>query len=764
MIILFLINFKKNKKYSKICYICNLISTIILISFIINYIINLNYYKKYSNILNLDLYGIVIDKKDNNSKEEYIIKVIDNKSKYKNDLLLVKLRNENLEVGDIVFINGRYEMGDKARNYKGFNYRNYLKGNNLQGVVNCNFVKKVKSIKHNELKVKWYKFSYNIKTYFRDIVTKNNEEKYLGFIQAIILGNKKNMDKKSIEIFNNAGLAHILAISGMHVSYVITFVYIILRKINKTFKVLISIIFLLIFSIITGNSVSIIRAIIMIFLTSISKVIHRKSDSLTNLSIAALILMIFNPYIVYNNSFTYSFLGTLGIIVFMPIFNQFIDLELINIKINNKYIFKVIKYIILSIEISISANLILFPYVVYNSNKFSISFIISSYIINFLLSFFIPIVIVTIILYITNISFIINTFNFLLYKLIDLIFYIVEIISKISLLNIQIYGFNKIMIFVYYLILIALYMKVSRKVDGKIRSFFEKITKIILISYIILSILFKLFYFLNGRINIYMIDVGQGDSTLIFTRFNNILIDGGGIENNKDEEDYIGKNVLLPYLKNRGIKRLDYIFISHFDNDHVGGVLSVLKELKVKNVVIAKQFEKTKQYSDFIKIVQDKNINVIIGIAGENIEIENDVKIQILWPTNNLIEENPLNNNSLVFKFIYKNFTMLFTGDIENKAEQELMNLYEKTDLLRCTVLKVAHHGSKTSSSNEIIQKIKPKYVLIGVGKNNKYKHPSKEIIERFEKNKIIIHRTDINGEINIKTNGENISIKDTFS
>lgn len=764
MIILFLVNYKKDKKYSEICNICNLVFIMILISFIINYIINLNYYKKYSAISNINVNGIIIDKNHNNIKEEYIIKNIDNKSKYKNDLLLVKLKNENLEVGDIVFINGKYEMGDKARNYKGFNYRNYLKGNNLQGIVNCDLVKKVKNIKYSRLKIALYKFSYNIRTYFRDIVAKNNEEKYLGFIQAIILGNKKNMDNKTIEMFNNAGLAHILAISGMHVSYVITFIYLILRKINKTSKVLISIIFLLIFSIITGNSVSIIRAIIMIFFTSFSKIIHRKSDSLTNLSVAALILMIFNPYIIYNNSFTYSFLGTLGIIVFMPIFKKYIDFELISIKINNKYIFKLLKYIILSLEVSISANLVLFPYIVYNSNKFSVSFIISSYIINFLLSFFIPITIVTIILYITNISFIINTCNFFIYKFIDLIFYLVEIISKLSLLNIQIYGFSKTMIYIYYLILIATYTKISRKVDVKIRSFFKKVTKIILISYIILSVLFKLFYLLNGQINIYMIDVGQGDSTLISTKFNNILIDGGGIENNKGEEDYIGKNVLLPYLKNRGIKKLDYIFISHFDNDHVGGVLSVLKELKVKNVVIAKQFERTKQYNDFIKIIQDKNINVILGIAGENIEIENDVKIQILWPTNNLIEENPLNNNSLVFKFIYKNFTMLFTGDIEKKAEQEIMNLYEKTELFRCTVLKVAHHGSKTSSSNEIIKKINPKYVLIGVGKNNKYKHPSKEVIERFEKNEIIIHRTDINGEIYIKTNGKNISIKDTFS
>ena len=148
-----------------------------------------------------------------------------------------------------------------------------------------------------------------------------------------------------------------------------------------------------------------------------------------------------------------------------------------------------------------------------------------------------------------------------------------------------------------------------------------------------------------------------------------------------------------------------------------------MKELKVKNIIIGKQFESCKNYKEFMEIVKERNIKVHVAEIGEKIKIEENIYFDILWPNpKNVITENSINNNSLVCKLKYKSFSMLFTGDIEKIAE----NLNSK-------FLKVAHHGSKTSSINEFIEAVKPKVALIGVGKNNKFGHPNDEVIKRLE-------------------------------
>ena len=206
------------------------------------------------------------------------------------------------------------------------------------------------------------------------------------------------------------------------------------------------------------------------------------------------------------------------------------------------------------------------------------------------------------------------------------------------------------------------------------------------------------------------------------------MIDGGGSENYD-----VGENTLLPYLLDRKITSIDYVIISHFDTDHVGGILTVIEELKVGKVIIGKQYETSENYEEFLKIIKDKNILVKQVVAGDKINIEKNVQITVLFPTKELIEENALNNNSLVFKLVYKEFSMLFTGDIEKITEEKLVFMYEKGNVLKSIVLKVAHHGSKSSSTQKFLQLVQPQIALIGVGKNNLYGHPNEEIMNRLE-------------------------------
>jgi competence protein ComEC len=194
-----------------------------------------------------------------------------------------------------------------------------------------------------------------------------------------------------------------------------------------------------------------------------------------------------------------------------------------------------------------------------------------------------------------------------------------------------------------------------------------------------------------------------------------------------------------------------------------GGLLYIMQEIKVNNIIIGKQYKSSENYEEFIKIVKEKKINVKIVEEGEKVSIEDNLYFDIIWPfSDNMISDNSINNNSLVCKLNYKNYSMLFTGDIEAIAEKAILKKYSKNlNILKSDILKVAHHGSKTSSITEFIEKIKPKYAIIGVGEDNKFGHPSDNTIQNLEKANIRIYRTDKMGEIEIKTNGKEIKINE---
>ncbi len=254
---------------------------------------------------------------------------------------------------------------------------------------------------------------------------------------------------------------------------------------------------------------------------------------------------------------------------------------------------------------------------------------------------------------------------------------------------------------------------------------------------------------LNQKLEIHFLDVGQGDSCFIVTPHNKtILVDGGGSTSSSFD---VGKDTLIPYILDRGYTKIDYIFISHFDQDHVGGILTVLQELRVGKIYINKQGENSQNYEKFLEIVSEKKLNVQIVKAGDKILIDN-LSFNILWPTEKQISENILNNNAIVMKLHYRNFSMLFTGDIEEPAEKAILNTYKnKLEIFQSTILKVAHHGSKSSSTQEFLDVVKPKIALIGVGENNLFGHPNAHVIERLEECGIKVFRTDESGEINVQ-------------
>ena len=562
-----------------------------------------------------------------------------------------------------------------------------------------------------------------------------------------ILGYTDEISENIKERFRESNISHILAVSGMHIGYLIIFCSFILDKIvGKKLSCYVSIFIVFFYLQIIGYSPSAIRSVIMAIMILSSKLLYRKSDVWTNLSLSLLCTLIYNPFSIKSIGLLLSYISTLGIIVYLK-----------NVVFKNK--------IYNAIGITISTIIFISPILAIFFNKITILSVCISLLVEIIIGpiFFLGLIYILLGSYLR-----LNIIKIVINILVKLLLILAQIGSKMPLNQIYVVTPNFVEIFLYYctvfliLFFISIYnpkRKQNKVFNKRVRNLIslakfkynqrkEKILPFILI----ISIFVNFIIFIPKDLKIYFIDVGQGDSCLIVTPDKKmVLIDGGGSDNYD-----IGKNVLVPYLLARRIKHLDYIIISHFDTDHVGGILTVMEELKVDTAIVSKQAEKCVNYEKFIQIVKEKHIKVMVAGKGDRLKIERDLYFDILWPKNdNLVSENALNNNSIVCKFKYKDFSMLFTGDIEEIAEKQMLQEYKNNlDKLNSSVLKVGHHGSKTSSTQEFLDAVKPKIALIGVGENNKFGHPNEGVIERLKSCDCKIYRTDKNGEICIEIDG----------
>lgn len=639
--------------------------------------------------------------------------------KYKNKKFIVYINKKNkklLEYGNLIEIKGEYSAPEVARNYKGFDYSQYLKTLNIYGTIK---VEESKIINKNQLSPILISIN-NIKEKMIDNANRNMPKRTANLLLGILIGERDNIQEDIIESFRTANLSHILAVSGAHTSYIILGITYLISK-SKTPKrigYIITIINLLIFIIITGASYSVVRACIMAIVVIGAKICYRKENFFTSICISLIIILIQNPFAINDIGLKLSFMGTAGIVIF----NKSITNFFIKLKIKQK--------IAEALSVTFSAQLMIMPITILNFNIISLTFFISNILASPLLGIiiifgFISIFISSILNPISKILFLI------LHIFLELLILVSKVTEKIPGSSILVRTPNILFAIVYYiLILFFNYFFVIKQ--NPTRRFHKKIIKIITIKniknafkviavvFLIMLLLTRIVRIINPTLKIYFIDVGQGDSTLIVTPKNKkILIDGGE-----------GKtNVLFQYLLDRRINKIDYIIISHFDSDHCNGLIEIIEKMRVENIVMSKQSKESEEYKKILEIIKQKNIKVSSVKAEDKIIIEKKLYIKILNPAEKF-EFQDLNNNAIVAKLVYKNFSMLFTGDIE-KAEENLAKKYKNE--LKSTILKVAHHGSKTSTSEEFLKYVEPQIALIGVGENNKFGHPNQITIEKLK-------------------------------
>ncbi len=681
--------------------------------------LNKKYHKVYKNTKNIENVKAVILKGpiENEYTYKYIVKAKTGQLKNKKFIIYINKNNNKLfKYGDLIKIQGEYSSPQTARNYKGFDYSKYLKILKIYGIIK---IEEANLLKENDLNFVLISIN-NLKQKMIDHANKNMPQKTANLLLGLLIGQKDNIQEDIIKSFRTANLSHILAVSGAHTSYIILgLTYIITKsKAPRRIGYIITIIILLVFIIITGASYSVIRACIMSIITISAKLFYKKENFFISICVSLFIILIQNPFAINDIGLKLSFLGTIGIIVFNKNITEFF----IRIKIKEN-IAKVL-------SLTFSAQLMIMPITILNFNTFSLTFFISNILASPLLGIIIILGFIAIF-----VSFVLNPISkilfFVLNLFLELLIFISEIVTKIPGSSILVKTPNLVFVITYYILILFInYFFIIKK--NPIRRFQKKIVKICTIKnikriikiiariFLIISFLTMLVRVINPTLKIYFIDVGQGDCTLIITpKGKKILIDGGE-----------GKNeILLPYLLDRGINKIDYIIISHFDSDHCNGLIEVMEKIKVGKVIVSKQPGESEEYRNILEIIKRKNIEAYVVKAQDRITIEKDLYINILNPAGKL-EFNDLNNNAMVAKLIYKNFSMLFTGDIE-KAEENIAQKYKNN--LKSTILKVAHHGSKTSTNEEFLKYVEPQIALIGVGENNKFGHPNQQTIEKLK-------------------------------
>ena len=587
--------------------------------------------------------------------------------------------NKMLEVKDVIINTaGEFRLGDRIvcvgdislpsenTNFHLFNYRKFLlsKGIYYQMKAECTL------LRNNQYKM------YGIKNAIIDIFSKRKSKAYM---KAFIIGNTKDIDSDVMANYRKNGVSHLFAISGMHITLIVTVIS--LLKLNKKTTIIV-IPILLFYLFLVDYPPSMVRAVSFFVLVGVNKKLNLNLKNIYLFMYLTVFFLLYRPYFLYNIGFIYSFTISFFLILYSDIFRMEKN------KIKKAVLLSAVTFLV-SIPISIQ-------------NNFYINLLAPVYNL-----FFIPVI-----------SLILFPCAFLVFAfpILDKLYYLCWIsIENISLLLTEL---NTIIVLCYmewyvivcyYVIIIFIMHKI------KLREYIY----IVLIFLLLLG--HHLYPYVRNKGIIMMLDVGQGDSVLIIYPHNQlvILVDtGGNLYSNRIAED-----IIIPTLYSLGIKKIDYLILTHGDYDHVGEALSLLSKIKVgKTLLNSGSF--TPDEIDIIDYMRLKNIDynlisrTVLNVNGNELNFLSSVKV------------NDENEDSLVLLLEINKKRFLLMGDSGIKTEMEILNEYNLTDV---DILKIGHHGSKNSTNQVFIDRINPQISLISAGKNNIYGHPHPEVLNKLQ-------------------------------
>lgn len=635
-------------------------------------------------------------------------------------------QRQRYSYGDIVEVRGRLEQPPSQRNPKGFDYRAYLQ---KRGIYNLMSVQPY-SIKKTGVGNTPYVQSliYGLKSRAEAVF-----DRYVGgdegaLVKTMLLGQKWLLPSEIQRDFQVTGLSHVLAISGLHVGFIVAALSFVAKLfcLTKRQAFIFQICLLCLYCAMVGAAPSVVRAVVMAALLLGAKAVGREPDMLNNLFLAAFSILLFRPLDLFDVGFQLSFGAVVGIILFAERFKKWLKF--------------LPGWMAAGISVTLSAQLGVWPIIAYYFNNFSIVALIANL---FLVPLAGVIVLMGFALMVGALLgpgigvFVGPVLKFLCFLLMKGN----EVFTAIPWAFVRVISPSLLFMVCYYLTVWFLspekpaWMKRPVPWCGAMA-----------VMLLLVGVLTPL---LDNDLEVVFLDVGQGDCIYIRTPDEkHILIDGGGKSENYTGTFDVGEDVVVPFLLKNGVGRLDLVVMSHVHDDHIGGLIAVLENIPVKVFMEYPPGEKSDNYRRLKELVLEKGIKNMYAYSGLSYKVGKDVRLDVVYPDAEGKQPEALfdrgdNNRSLVFLLRYRDAAVLFTGDIEADVEKYLTMNWN----LPIDILKVAHHGSNTSSTNEWLEVLKPKLAVIQVGKNA-FGHPHPDVMQRLEDKGTKVLRNDRHGAV----------------
>lgn len=610
--------------------------------------------------------------------------------------------NDTLYEGIIITVHGTLKQPSNNTIPNTFNYKKYLKSKKIYYTFNANAIEIVGDNSN---------FYYQFKHWLSKRIESIDDT---GYIKAFVLGSKSEIDEEVFKTYQNNGITHLFAISGMHISLFSSILLFLLKKIhlkdNQAYPIIL--LFLLGYTFLVSFTTSVVRAFTLYLLLYLNKRLKLGIKTTKTFIYTILLILFLNPFFILDIGFLYSSLTSFGLILFSSY-----------LKTSNK--------VLALFRVSLLALLFSLPITINNFYEYNFLSILANILIVPLVS--------TIIYPLSLITLIFPFFHPILKFFLTILESISTILSNITWFKIILPKMPWFLVISYYFII---YLIFKAKKKG------------LVILLITLLLGYKLSFNFDSNFYVYYLDVGQGDSILLINPRSReaTLIDTGGKKsvsyNEFPPNEYHVSNNVITFLKSINISKINTLITTHGDYDHIGESLNIVNNFKVGDVILnCGSLNELEQ--ELITLLDKKHIKYSKCISQLDMS---PIKLYFL----NSGKYDNENDNSNVIYLKYNEIKFLFMGDASTVVEQDLLSKYNLKDI---DFLKIGHHGSKTSSSKEFITKTNPKYSIISVGKNNSYGHPNKDVLNNLDNSKL--YRTDIDGSIvvKIKNNKFNIEI-----
>lgn len=575
------------------------------------------------------------------------------------------------------------------------------------------------------------------RTYFLGEIDRYFDGNEASLLKGILLS-EKAFDKDYYQRLSDSGMSHITVASGLHTGCVAALIMWLCFafSLKKRYTYIITMLALWCFAFLQGMTASIVRAVIMLCLYMLSRLSSRDYDKLYTLALTAFVMLIINPYMVYDVGFVLSFCSVLGIILFEPLLMSLMGRV------------KHFKRTASLVAVSLSVQILLIPLLAMYFNKVSPYSLLA----NMLITPFVAPILALGFVFLLLCAF----GGFTAYPLAALITVILKYIniviyavSGLPFAVSDVFGMDFWRVALYYLIVAALYLLATRTA--------KRTAAICLaISGIICAVGIGIAVYDMQFMNVNFINVGQGDAALIQIPYGKtVVVDGGGSSAVSSTD--VGEKIFVPYLRRKGINKIDYAILSHYDKDHAQGIAAAVRMMEVDNLILPYRATAVdKPYKQIIEeLAYEHGVNVMYFKRGDSFDI-NGAHFDVLSPSEELAADIDTDENekSLALKLTYGKTSFLFSGDIEEKVEE---NLAQYGDVISCDVLKVAHHGSKKSSNPKFIETSAPKYAIISAGKNNMYGFPKSEVVDTLLAENAEIYITGDSGTVGFTVSEEKI-------